>query len=353
MAGAFGVVAVAVGVDDGHGAAVVVHRRGSRRRVVGWPLSSAEDHRLGAALQSAAEAGDDAACEAVLDELADVLWARAVSDLLDGSTTTLSEVLSPGTGGVLTLLGAPLTRLPLAAVPLPDGRPMVEAATVAAAASLASPAPGPAVARALVYASRDSAAGSLAAAAEEAMHVAGCLEGRGASVKRVGACLGGPVLTPEGAGAMLAGHDLVHLALHARASAHDADRAWLELDASSDGARRLSLGGLRDLDLSGATVVLSGCETYRSASAGAVAVPSLAEGALLAGAQGVLATRWPVPDAVTAAFVARVYTELDLAAPDWGVALARAQRAARREGVAARVWAAWVWVLGERIRATP
>ncbi len=133
----------------------------------------------------------------------------------------------------------------------------------------------------------------------------------------------------------LAGADLLHYAGHGSFSGSGGWDSSLLLAHDS----RLTVGDLLAVGRAPSWVVLSGCDTGRSAGAGPVAGLGLAQAFLLTGSRGVVASTRPTADrAVPALFVAlyRQWAE----EPDLAVALQRAQLQWREEGAGAD-WASF------------
>ena len=132
-----------------------------------------------------------------------------------------------------------------------------------------------------------------------------------------------------------AGADVIHLACHAQFRSDNARFSALFLH---DGA--LTVEWIERLHLRSATVVLSACETGLSEAGGGGEMVGLVRAFLVAGAARVLATLWPVDDAVTADFMADFYTRLASGqAP--AQALQLAQAALRRSHPQPCFWAAF------------
>jgi CHAT domain-containing protein len=94
------------------------------------------------------------------------------------------------------------------------------------------------------------------------------------------------------------------------------------------------------LGLGPATVVLSGCETGLADTGSGDEMVGLVRAFLVAGAARVLASLWPVDDAVTAGFMAHFYAALRAGdAP--AAALRLAQRAVMHEHPHPLYWAAF------------
>ena len=104
---------------------------------------------------------------------------------------------------------------------------------------------------------------------------------------------------------ILPGARYIHIAAHAAFSAEDPSASFLSLQ---DGT--LTVGDLRSLPLSAELVVLSGCETGRSATRGADELVGLTQAVLEAGARSSLVSLWRVDDGSTASFMHRFYSQL-------------------------------------------
>jgi tetratricopeptide (TPR) repeat protein len=129
--------------------------------------------------------------------------------------------------------------------------------------------------------------------------------------------------------------DVIHLACHARFRSDNPTFSALHLH---DGVLTVDL--VETLGLAPATVVLSGCETGLADAGSGDEMVGLVRAFLIAGASRVLASLWPVDDAVTAAFMAHFYGALRRGeAPAF--ALAEAQRAVRRKHPHPLYWAAF------------
>ncbi|MEY2689037.1 MAG: hypothetical protein RL375_3235 [Pseudomonadota bacterium] len=99
--------------------------------------------------------------------------------------------------------------------------------------------------------------------------------------------------------------DIVHLACHAKFRSDNPRFSALQLD---DGALTVDL--VESLPLSGHLVVLSACETGLSASGQGDEMVGLVRAFLVGGSARVVASLWPVDDAVTASFMTSFYTAL-------------------------------------------
>jgi CHAT domain-containing protein/tetratricopeptide (TPR) repeat protein len=272
----------------------VILAREDRRAVVTLPTSRAE---LGALAQAWHEAVEDAAAQAAAGMPAAVL--SAPLETLLGQLHR--AIVGPWQGwldGAIRLVLLPygaLHGLPFGA--LYDGRRhLIEDLVIGTAPSAAwwkaSRNRVPAGSRCMIAAF--SHGGALPGAAEEAVAVA--------------EILGQPPLLEEAAtrDAVLAGADgagLLHLAAHAAARPDRPAFAHLWLA----GERLLSSHDLAGLDLLGAVVTLSGCETSRGHLTGSDEVLSLGRACLLAGASSVLGTLWPLSDAAALPQMQRFY----------------------------------------------
>jgi len=164
-------------------------------------------------------------------------------------------------------------------------------------------------------------------AAHEAQFVAGLFpEGR--------ACVGAQATLAE-LQAHAGSADVVHLACHAQFRSDNPMFSALHL---RDGALTVELA--EALSLRAGTVVLSACETGLAEAGNGNEAIGLVRAFLVAGAARVLASLWPVDDAVTASFMARFYAALcrGLAPAE---ALRVAQAEVRREHPHPFYWAAF------------
>lgn len=130
--------------------------------------------------------------------------------------------------------------------------------------------------------------------------------------------------------------DLLHLACHAQFRGDNPQFSALHL---ADGP--LSAERAESLALKPGIVVLSACDTARAGSSGAEEQVGLVRAFLVAGAARVVASQWPVDDAVTAAFMAVFYPAL-LAGRPPAAALAEAQMALMRQHPHPAFWAGFV-----------
>jgi CHAT domain-containing protein len=115
-------------------------------------------------------------------------------------------------------------------------------------------------------------------------------------------------------------HGVVHLAAHGEARLDNPAFAHLKL---ADG--QLSTSDVFNLDLRGALVTLSACETGRGVVAAGDELIGLSRGFLYAGAVTLVQSLWRVEDASTAHLMERFYRALRAGRPK-GAALRAAQR---------------------------
>jgi len=134
--------------------------------------------------------------------------------------------------------------------------------------------------------------------------------------------LSGAAATVEALRASTQDADLIHIACHGVFPARDPMGARLRL-----ADRWLSVRDVYGLRLNGATVVLSACDSGRSAVLAGDDVFGLIRAFLAAGASALVTSMWPAHDRTTGALMRSLYEDL-IADPDAGVAaaLARAQR---------------------------
>jgi CHAT domain-containing protein len=230
---------------------------------------------------------------------------------------------------VLVVPHAQLGALPFAA--LDDGHgclaerhelAIAPSARLALHGLLRQPAPA---ARALVL----GESARLAHAAEEARAVAD-LFGSDAAVAFIGKAASIETLRQHAAG-----FDVIHLACHAQFRSDNPTFSALHLH---DGALTVDL--IETLGLAPATVVLGGCETGLAEIGSGDEMVGLVRAFMIAGAARVLASMWPVDDAVTAGFMASFYSALRRGeAP--ATALCEAQMAVRRKHPHPLYWAAF------------
>ena len=163
--------------------------------------------------------------------------------------------------------------------------------------------------------------GDLPAAAEEARRVAEALADHLAVERLEGPDAQGSTLRER-----LPSRALFHYAGHGEFAGTGGWRSALPLANGS----RLALGDVLTLPRAPDTVVLSGCETGRTAVAAPVEALGLAQAFLVAGSRQVVATTRPVTDAGASRFVATFYEHaLAEAAPGSPLDLAEALRQAQ------------------------
>lgn len=147
--------------------------------------------------------------------------------------------------------------------------------------------------------------------------------------------------------AMTRGKGHVHFAGHARFIPTNPGASGLKL---IDGW--LTASDLAGLDLRGASVMLSGCDTGRAATAGGDEQVGLARAVLSAGAASVTTTLWPVHDESTSALMAGAYNTMygedggprRAPAKVIGRCLRTAQRDLLNQGAHAAAWAPFLTV---------
>ena len=246
------------------------------------------------------------------------------------------QPLAPSMAGCQRVLIVPhgqLGSVPFAA--LHDGRHCVaEQAQVASSPSariaLRALACKPLVARRVLALGEST---RLPRAAHEANMVAGLLAQGQAFV--------GEAATLENLRAHAEHADVIHLACHAQFRTDNPVFSALHLH---DGA--LTAEAAESLRLPGALVVLSACETALHDSAGGGdEMFGLARAFLVAGASRVMASLWPVDDALTAELMSEFYGGLRRGQPP-AAALRLAQLAARRRQAHPFYWAAFSLIGG-------
>ena len=144
----------------------------------------------------------------------------------------------------------------------------------------------------------------------------------------------------------LGGYELVHFAAHAVADETHPERSAVFLapgDAAQDGL--LQVREIRELDLEGAIVVLSACQTAAGTVLAGEGMLSLARAFFQAGALAVVGTRWHIRDEDAASLFESFYRELGNGATVSG-ALAETKADALERGRRADVWAGLV-LLGD------
>jgi CHAT domain-containing protein len=133
--------------------------------------------------------------------------------------------------------------------------------------------------------------------------------------------------------AAAARHGIIHLAAHGEARLDNPAFAHLQL---ADG--QLTTGEVFNLNLDGALVTLSACETGRSVVTGGDELIGLARGFLFAGASTLVQSLWRVEDGSTARLMERFYRALRDGQPK-GAALRMAQLSLLAEGYPPFCWA--------------
>ena len=166
----------------------------------------------------------------------------------------------------------------------------------------------------------------------------GHLDGVLDEVRRVSELLGGVCYVEEEATRSLIlaeapRHCLVHLAAHGEARLDNPLFAHLSM---ADG--QLGMADIVTIQLDGALVTLSACETGRTAVVGGDELVGLSRGFLFAGASTLIQSLWRVDDTSTVGLMDSFYTGL-LAGHTPGAALRSAQRNCLESGAHPYVWA--------------
>ncbi len=282
----------------GRAAVHIIWRHGAAQRVVHRPVTAAalgrlserarlqaEKARLGTAYRARHHAQLERATTAILRELGELLF------------EPFAEELRALDGGALRIVPfGVLHELPLHAA-LVGGQPLYELATLALSRGLraASVLPGRYSGEVLVCV--DETAG-LAAAEREVAAVRAAYAERAAAVSL-------DVLLERTTSGMDGPPAIVHLLAH---GAHQPEHPMFS--GMRFGSRFLTALDLERLDLGGALVIASGCETGRIAP-GIAEDPHGPERSLfVAGASAVLGSLWPVEDDATAEFMAAFHGSL-------------------------------------------
>jgi CHAT domain-containing protein len=157
----------------------------------------------------------------------------------------------------------------------------------------------------------------------------------------------GPAATKRAFQAAMQGRSVVHLATYGVLNRRSPAHSFVAFAADSTGDGRLTVADVSQLSFRVRLVVLSACETALGSGAFAD-VPAgddwvgLVRAFLLAGADNVLASLWPIEDRASSRILVRIHA--GLGQRDVGAALAEAQRAAIRDPATAapRHWAALI-----------
>lgn len=129
----------------------------------------------------------------------------------------------------------------------------------------------------------------------------------------------------------------LHLAGHALFRPDNPMYSALKVDD-----RWVTAADLLSLDLDGATVVLSACETARTQHARSAEINGFIRGFLGAGAATVVASQWTADDRATRRFMELFYDHLDGATPSHAIRIA--QQLTAREWPHPYFWAPWIVV---------
>jgi hypothetical protein len=240
--------------------------------------------------------------------------------------------------GLAIAPAGPLTRLPWAALPLPDGRALCEACETAIVPGLR-----------LGLARRRAGAGGMAPLVVAAD--AGELDAvRPETEALLAAFPGATVLsgadaTAERFLALAPSAPWIHFAGHGGWRADAPHESGLRLHD-----RWLLAGEVADLSLAARWVTLSACHTARALVHPGEEWFGLARSFLLAGAAAVVAAQWDVEDAATARLMSDLYGRLAAGSP-LARALAEAQAARHRAGDHPLDWAGFVALAGPGLLA--
>ena len=316
---------VEYGVFDGELFACVVRRDGIRvqrhladwaavREGVGAARFQIETLRHGSAALLAHLPVLTARAEARLQRLHALLWAP-LEPLLQGCTRVL--IVPHG-----VLANVPFAALGDAAGPLGARFELALVASARAALRGLQRAPAPAR-RALALGESTR----LPHAAQEARFVA--------SLFPQGQAFVGEAASLQALRAHAAGADVLHLACHAQFRTDNPRFSALQL---ADAA--LTVEDAEQLPLQAAIVVLSACETGVSDAAAGDEMIGLVRAFMVAGASRVVASLWPVDDAITRGFMAHFYRALTTGAGP-AAALRLAQDTTRRENPHPYFWGAF------------
>lgn len=167
----------------------------------------------------------------------------------------------------------------------------------------------------------------------------------------------GASATPRAFKGAVEGHSIIHLATFGVLNRRNPAFSFVAFAPDAQGTARLTVADVAALSFRARLVVLSACETALGAGASADVPPGddwvgLVRAFLLAGADDVMASLWPIEDRATARIIPGFYRFLE--DRDAVAALAQAQRAALRRPDSAlpRQWAGLV-VVGATGPAAP
>lgn len=314
------------------------------------------------AVQSVRQPVDAAMLSARVQKLRRALDAPTADDLarpgrLDPELRYLHDVLispiqqwlpAPGSGRPVVVIPHGATALaPFAAMKGPDGVPVVDRYVLTFAPSIATyrytgakrTGSDWATADALIVANPRPPAGSSL----------GTLQGTLEEARRVSTRFGPRALVLTGAAAhegavkrQMSSRRVIHLATHGLVSAVRPVASSLVFAEGDGEDGYLRLDEVFTLDLKAELVVLSGCSTGAGRVTGD-GILGLTRGFLYAGTPAVVASLWDVSDRATAYLMDQFYRELARGMPK-AAALARAQRAARRQYPHPSLWASFVLV---------
>jgi CHAT domain-containing protein/tetratricopeptide (TPR) repeat protein len=138
----------------------------------------------------------------------------------------------------------------------------------------------------------------------------------------------------------LAGFNIIHVASHALVDERTLERTAIALAPGNGEDGFLSAGDLSALKLDADLVVLSACRTAGGVVVGGEGVQGLVAPLISAGAKSVVATMWPVGDRSTARFVEDFYRQL-ADGKDVAEAMRQAKLAAIERGAPLAEWAAF------------
>ena len=141
-------------------------------------------------------------------------------------------------------------------------------------------------------------------------------------------------------GSDLAGFHVIHLASHALVDERTLERTALALAPGGGEDGFVSAGDLSALRLDADLVVLSACRTAGGVVVGGEGIQGLVAPLISAGARSVVATMWPVGDRSTARFIEDFYRQL-AEGKDVSEAIRQAKLAAIDRGAPVTEWAAF------------